>query len=223
LNSRIFIIGFLCLCRFLNAQENIFALKPALGITACQVHGDSYSGFNKLGFMGGLYVEAKLSQKTSADLGIIFIQKGARKNPNPDAIPYPDYSFYYLNLNYVEVPLVLRYSIKKVFITAGGSFAYLINYHEENELGDITGYAPFNKQEYSFNIGLGMKLGPKMDVEVRSNNSFMTIRPWKIKSNVFYPNWLARKFSNGLYNNILEIIVSYKINLKRRTTANEEA
>jgi hypothetical protein len=197
-------------------------LKPALGITACQVHGDSYSGFNKLGVTGGLYVNAIFTEKTSADLGIIFIQKGARKNPNPDAKPNPDYSAYYLNLNYIEIPLVVRYAPNRFFLTAGLSYAYLMGYYEANELGNITGYSPFLKDEYSLNIGAGVKVGKKTDLEIRSNNSFMTIRPWKIKSNVYYPNWLARKFSNGLYNNILEIVFTYKIDFKKTTSSGEE-
>lgn len=179
-------------------------------MTACQIHGDTYNGYHKIGLVGGFFVSAELSEKTSADLGIIFIQKGSRKNINPDK---NDYSYYYLNLNYVEVPFVLRYKINKYYVTGGASFGYLISHYEESNSGVNVGFLPFEKYEYSFNVGLGRKLGERWDVEVRSNNSFKTIRKFQIPVNYYINNWVARKFNKGYYNNILEIIFSYRINL----------
>ena len=40
-------------------------------------------------------------------LSFLFIQKGARKNQNPSK---GDYSAYYLNLNYLEVPVLITYT-----------------------------------------------------------------------------------------------------------------
>jgi len=202
-----------------SQQTSKFSLKPTLGISACQVHGDNYSGYNKLGLVGGLYVNAALKKQTSLELGIIFIQKGARKNQNPAKF---DYNYYYLNLNYVEVPLILRWQHKKFFFTGGVSFAYLINYYEASEVGNLTGMYPFKSSEYSFNLGIGVALTPKLAVEVRSNNSFLTIRPWPTSYRPFYNNIIATTFNNGSYNNILQIAFTYKLNPKKNREPKEE-
>ena len=202
-----------------SQETSKFSLKPMLGITACQVHGDNYSGYNKLGFTGGLYVNAAIKKQTSLELGIIFIQKGAQRNPNPTKF---DYTAYYLNLNYVEVPLLIRLQPKKFFFTAGVSFAYLINYYEATEIGNITGMFPFKSTEYSFNLGLGMMITPKLAVEVRTNNSFLTIRPWPSSFRPYYNNVIARQFNNGSYNNILQMLFTYKLGGKKNSEPKNE-
>jgi hypothetical protein len=197
-------------------------LKPSLGLTASQVHGDAYSGYHKLGITGGVYVNAALSKITSAELGMIFIQKGSRKNQN---IEKGDYTAYYFNLNYVEIPLYLRFQPNKFFITVGVSFAYLINYYEANEFGDITGYAPPLKQEYSVNLGVGAEITQRVSFELRTNNSFITIRPYGgafTAKNVYTNNFIAKQFIKGYYNNILEMVFFYKIGGKQKTEPTSE-
>lgn len=218
MNLRVFIIIFFIAFSVAKAQiASKFSLKPSVGITACQVHGDNYNGYNKVGAMAGLYVNAALKEKTSLEFGIIFIQKGARKNQNPDKF---DYRFYYLNLNYVEVPLIVRWQHNKFFFTLGGSFAYLINYYEASEIGQLTGMHPFKSTEYSLNTGFGMMLTPKIGVEVRANNSVVTIRPFT-GFRPYYNNPLARYFNNGSYSNIIQIAFTYKINSKNSRESQE--
>src|SRR3954470_18407280 len=62
------LIIFVLLQSVLSAQEDrqrVFTLLPALGMNACQVHGDNYSGYNKFGFFGGAAVNARLNNQTS--------------------------------------------------------------------------------------------------------------------------------------------------------------
>lgn len=210
---------FVAISSLKSQQTSKFSLKPMLGISASQVHGDNYSGYNKLGFAGGLYVNAAFKKQTSIELGIIFIQKGARRNQNPEKF---DYRFYYLNLNYVEVPLLLRWQHKKFFFTGGLSFAYLINYYEASEIGNLTGMFPFKSNEYSFNLGIGMMFTPKLGVEVRANNSFITIRPWPNSFRPYYNNVLASYFNNGSYSNILQIAFTYKLGGKKTNEPKDE-
>jgi hypothetical protein len=197
-------------------QERIFSLKPGAGITACQIHGDSYNGFNKFGVSAGTSVNAILSKKASLDMGFFFIQKGARHNPNFEK---GDYTFYRVNLNYLEMPLLLNYKLNKdYFITLGPSAGYLINYQEANEVSDVTGIYPFRKEEWSVNFGLGRSLlKNKMHIEVRSNNSIAAIRPYGVRATtVFFPNPVARYFNKGLYNNILFVLLTYQIKFTKK-------
>lgn len=182
------------------------------GVSPAQIHGDSYSGFNKLGGIGGIGIETQFNQKTSLNVAFQFIQKGARKNQNPQK---NDYAFYYLNLNYLEVPINFAYTQKKIIVDIGVSAAYLINYYEGSDVGNLTGLYPFNTFDYSVKVGLGYNINPKWFVNVRSSNSFMTIRPNRVKQAIYYNNIIARTFNKGYYNNILEITLGYRIKPKK--------
>ena len=204
----------------LSAQDNtksIFTLKPALGINGCQVHGDNYSGYNKLGLFTGIAVNAKLKNKSSLDIGFYFSQKGAKHNPLPSK---GDFSYYRLNLDYLDMPILFNFNVNPVyFITVGPSIAYLINYSETINYVNFTGAYRFNKFETGVNIGLGRKiLKDKCFIEVRSSNSITAVRDYGTIANlVFYPNPVARFFNKGFYNNILTLIVAYNIDFKRKS------
>ena len=203
---------------FLAAQtaDPVFTLKPSVGFNACQVHGDSFSGYNKFGGFGGVAVNARLKSRLSLELGFYFSQKGARHNPNPDK---GDYSYYRLNLNYIDMPLSLRYAVNATyFITLGPSIAYLISHSENINYIDRTADSKFNSTELGVNFGLGRKLKERFSVEVRSSNSIRAIRSYGAVANlVFFPNPVARFFNKGFYNNILTLLVSYKLNFKKKS------
>jgi len=110
------------------------------GVSPAQVHGDAYSGYHKLGGMGGIGIESVFSEKTSANLSFLFIQKGAQKNQN---LSKGDLTAYYLNLNYLEIPILFTYTQKKFLFDIGLSAAYLINYYEADQNMVFTGMFPF--------------------------------------------------------------------------------
>lgn len=184
-----------------------------LGVSPSQVHGDKYSGFHKLGFMGGLGIETKLNEQAGMSLSFLFIQKGAQKNQN---IEKGDLEYYYLNMNYVEVPLLISYTPKKYIFDIGISAGYLINYTEASEAGNFTGTYPFNKFDYSVKIGLGYNISRRWFANLRSSNSFITTRPNRIKQAVYYNNLIARTFNKGYYNNILEFTIGFRIIPKKK-------
>lgn len=200
----------LCFCaqETIPAKKNAFNLLVMAGVSPSQVHGDAYSGFHKLGAMGGIGVESVFSENFSANLSLQFIQKGARKNQN---LEKNDLSYYYLNLNYIEAPILVTYTQKKFLFDIGVSAAYLINYYEASEAGNFTGTYPFQNFDYSVKIGLGCNITPKWFVNFRSSNSFITTRPNRIKQAVYYNNIIARTFNKGYYNNILEFTLGYRI------------
>lgn len=200
----------LALCS--QEKSNTFNLLVTAGVTPSQVHGDAYSGFHKLGAMGGVGVESVFSDKWSANLSFWFIQKGARKNQNTEK---NDYTYYYLNMNYLEVPVMLVYQQKKFLFDAGLSAGYLINYYEGSEAGNLTGMYPFLRFEYSVKIGLGYAITPKWSVNLRSSNSFITTRPNRTRQAIYFNNIIARTFNKGYYNNILEFAVTYRIRTKK--------
>lgn len=194
----------------------MFNLLVTAGVSPSQVHGDLYSGFNKVGAIGGVGVEAVFSKKASMNLSFLFIQKGAKKNQN---LEKNDLTAYYLKLNYLEVPLLVTYTHKRFLFDIGASIAYLINYYEADQNMVFTGLYPFQSFDYSVKIGLGVNLSPKWFVNFRSSNSFITIRPNRIKQSVYYNNFIARTFNKGYYNNILEFTLGYRIKTKKNNVA----
>ncbi len=210
------LILFLFSIKLFSQNNSVFTLKPSLGINGCQIHGDNYSGYNKVGVFAGTAVNARLKNKASFELGFYFSQKGARRNPNPGK---GDFDFYNVTLNYIDMPLSFRFNVNpKYFITLGPSVAYLINYKENINYTDFTGQYPFNKLETGVNIGLGRKIKDKFYIEVRSSNSITSIRDYGVLANkVFYPNPVARFFNKGFYNNILTLMFSCNIDFKKKS------
>ena len=209
---------FFCLSFSVFGQEkqNAFNLLIMAGVSPSQVHGDMYSGFRKLGGMGGVGVETVFNEKASMNLSFLFIQKGARKNQN---LEKNDLNYYYLNLNYIEVPILVTYTQKKFLFDLGVSAAYLINYYEASEAGNFTGMFPFQKYDFSVKVGLGLNISPKWFVNFRSSNSFITTRPNRVRQAIYYNNIIARTFNKGYYNNILEFTLGYRIKTKKNTVA----
>lgn len=194
-------------------QENnssVFTLKPSLGINGCQIHGDTYSGYNRLGLFGGVAVNAFLNDKTSVELGFYFSQKGAKHVPNKSR---PDY--YKLSLNYIDLPLLLRYHVnKRYFITLGPSLAYLFKYKENQNYVDVTGWYKYNSVELALVTGLGRDINDMFQVEVRFSNSLLPIRTFQ--SPIYYPNPVARFFNQGYYNNIVTLMLTYKLGKRKK-------
>jgi hypothetical protein len=204
-----------------DPPEGVFSLKPSAGLNACQVHGDSYSGFNKAGVFAGFAVNARLTKRASLEMGFYYSQKGARHKQNPEK---GDYSYYFVNLNYVDVPLTFHYFLNKdYFFTAGPSLALLISYKEIVNGSDYSGVYPFSLTEVGINVGLGKKIKEKFYVEVRSSNSISPIRSYGVlATKVFYPNPIAQAFNKGLYNNIITFILSYKFNIKKKKSEQDQ-
>jgi hypothetical protein len=195
---------------------SIFTLKFNLGINGCQVHGDTYDGYDKGGLYAGLGLNMSFSKVHQGEIGFVFSQKGARKNSNPSK---GDYDSYYLNLNYLDMPLLYRLNLnKRWFITLGPSVAYLISYREMDDGTDVTGTAmgnEFNKFELAVNAGLGARIRNGFEVELRTTNSILPVHDFGPgASNVYYQNPVAQLFNEGFYNNILTLFVSYTIKKK---------
>jgi len=121
------------------AQSN-FKAGLLGGIIGSQVSGDNLSGFNKPGLVVGTFVSRKLkNEKASFEFQITYIQKGSRKQVHPDK---GDLTFYLLRLNYIEVPLLLKYKIKKFTYEFGPSAASLLKYTVQDQYGYIPSSSP---------------------------------------------------------------------------------
>ncbi|MCX6290137.1 MAG: porin family protein [Bacteroidetes bacterium] len=155
---------------FLPAQD--FHAGVIAGMTTTQVDGDRLSGFNKAGLVFGGFVNRKLSESTSLQLEIMFIQKGSRKPPTND-----DPSLYEIHLNYFEVPVLFKFIVVPKFeFEAGASAAALVFSEEDNENGQLQTLVPFNKIDFCAHAGFNYPFTDHLTFNSRFSYSIVPIR-----------------------------------------------
>jgi hypothetical protein len=204
MQKAVFVIFFLGLTMFSYAQR--FTGGILAGINATQVDGDTYFGYNKLGFMGGVYVYTPVSENLNAGLEIKCMGKGANK-PSTEADP----TLYTSHLNYIEVPVILRYQTKyKVFFEGGLGLGYLFSHYEEDATGELPAdQSPhFKKYEFSFLLGLGYNLTQRLSARLRYSYSIVPI--------IDYPKATTTTYFNqgGAYNNVFSMGLFYDLKKK---------
>ena len=177
------------------------------GISTSQISGDALSGFDKAGFMVGVGVVTSISKnnKTMMGMEIYDIQKGSRK---PSRLDKGDPAFYRLRLNYVEIPLYLKYAANDHFqFFIGGALGVLTGSNEENENGKVAYQVPFNKFDVSVTGGLEYLLSANWRMGIRLIQSVTPVRDFSGNAQTF--------FNNGQYNNVVAFAVSYLFKSKK--------
>jgi hypothetical protein len=115
----------------------IFAFKPAhaqkvlggisVGMNLTQVDGDEFYGFRHVGLNFGPMVMVPFGKNKnwSVSMELLYSQKGSYHNGSTDSTTYR------LNLDYIDIPVMVHFTDKKI-ISAGLGFCYgqLINKSE---------------------------------------------------------------------------------------------
>ncbi|MEK6616790.1 MAG: porin family protein [Bacteroidota bacterium] len=194
------------------AHSQQFKVGLLGGISTSQVDGDTYAGYDKAGFFAGGFVTKKFfsESKWSASFEITYIQKGSRKIPHPDK---GDYSEYKLNLNYAEVPILIKYAFSvpdsaskqkiKFQLEGGVAVGALVQSKE----GPVLGGVPFQKFDYSTILGLNYFLSEHTGFNVRYEYSIFPVRKGSIAQ--YYQNWTYKFLKPGYYNNLLIFSLHY--------------
>ncbi len=171
------------------------------GLSATQVDGDTYSGYDKAGAIAGGWAEVLLSGQSSFRLEMNYIQKGSRHNPDSEK---GDYKFLLIKLGYVEMPMLYRYTMKnRFFLETGPSLGVLL--HSHSEVDYLPSGNPFRIMDVSFQAGVGYHFTDKLQVGLRSGNSIYTIRKERVTGD------RRRFWGYGQYNNVLALQLSYTL------------
>tara|TARA_R110000868_G_scaffold411552_1_gene705253 strand:- start:106 stop:729 length:624 start_codon:yes stop_codon:yes gene_type:complete len=169
------LILFLISFNFFSLSQNI-NVGVIAGINATQVAGDGYSGFNKAGVNIGGFAEFDISEKLNFQFEILYSQKGSRRNPKTDE---GDTEFFLLRMDYIEVPLMVRFENNKFTYEAGAYFGQLVNSYLENENGPFT-VPPENNQllerDLGLLIGLNFNFTENLIMNWRFSNSILPVR-----------------------------------------------
>lgn len=183
-----------------NVSSQGFEGGAFAGFTGSQVDGDTYSGYNKLGFVGGIYVKRALSEKTSLKMEFKYIMKGAAKK-----VTNADPNVYSLTLNYFELPLLFEYkTVRQLSVEAGLAVGYLwlatIKYNDGSGFPD----PPYNTLDYSGILGVYYYFNEKWAMNIRFAYSLIPIQDLRESSSAL------ENYTNVKYNNLLSMSVYYK-------------
>ena len=197
------ILIFLTLAAFQAGAQNF---KSGLmgGIVTSQVSGDDISGFHKAGILGGGFVNIKVGDSSAVELEILYVQKGSLQAQNLEkGKPY-----YRLKVNYVEVPLLYKFRIRRFTYELGASIGFLIN----SKVSDIYGEypqgtpesRPFNKTETSVCAGLSYRIFNHFSLGWRFTNSVLPIRD--------HYSGATYRLNLGQYNTAMYLALRYDFN-----------
>ncbi len=199
------LVFFLLISLSISSMAQRFEGGFLAGMVASQVDGDTYAGYNKLGFSAGAYVFTPLSSKTNIQVEIKYISKGANKKlTDQDIRQYTSY------LNYIELPVLLKLSTsKKIDWEAGIGFGYLFSFSERDENGVLPSEesAHFKPLELSALLGMNYAFTDHLSANIRFSYSILPI--------VKYGQTTARYFPSGAFNNLFNISVYYHLGGKR--------
>lgn len=172
-------------------------------ITGCPVKAEP-----RLAFMGGMWVQIKISKHWTMQAELTQIGKGTGLG-----LHQPRYGDYWLNLNYFEVPILFQYNKQNGYFEFGPSLAGLINVGEYIKGGAPpyqTDLYPFSKQDISFNLGTGYVFNEKWRVGVRLTHSLLPVRKQLPAT------------SHPIYNRGIILAVSRQINFKASKNKHSE-
>jgi opacity protein-like surface antigen len=169
------------------------------GLSASQVDGDRFSGYNKVGITAGAYFTRKINRKVNWKTEIRYIQKGAYEKSteiNP--------TFFKTSLHYAEIPMLAQYFYNnKIYLEAGLVPEILLASKEENEDGIIPAdqSKPFHRFTLEASAGAGYFLTNNIAAGFRYTYSVLTARD--------HASGQTYMFNRGQYNNVLSFTIYY--------------
>ncbi len=169
------------------------------GLSASQLDGDRSGGYHKAGLSFGIYTNAKINKYIDAQMELKYIQKGSKWESEDQSV------FYLSKLNYIELPLFLKYNfLNKFSANIGLAVGYLQKSTENKDrIGDEPADPPFDEFEFSGLAGIEYKIIENLFFNVRFNYSILPIRD--------HPGNQVYFLDRGQYNNALTFAVYYQI------------
>jgi hypothetical protein len=199
LKNRFNILGFLLFLPLFSFSQQ-FEGGAVAGLSASQVDGDTYWGFNKLGLLGGGWVRRMFTYTVGGQLEVRYIMKGAYESENvKDAI------YYKLVLHYADVPVLVNYHYReRVLFELGLSPEFLVYNREEDQYGQTPEDAPpFHLFNLSAIGGIGYVFLERFTANIRYNYSVIPIRE--------HASGQTYLLNRGQYNNVLTFSIYYQI------------
>jgi len=180
----------------------------SLGMNLCQVDGDEYYGFNKVGLNVGPMVSVPFGTKKqwSVSMELLYSQKGSYHYGDTDSTTFR------LNLDYAEIPIVLQYTDKQLISgVLGFSYGRLINYKEtkNNFYDSIYRYkTPLSNNEFAVIADLRIRVWNRLWANLRYQYTMKNFRTVEVNYTVPYQQPETRY----QYNNVITLRVTWVFN-----------
>ena len=177
------------------------------GITASQVDGDSYSGFNKLGATAGLFVNNHIEHDIYWQAEIKYVSRGVYKGPADN-----DPTLYKSAYHYLEIPLSVHYLYKeKLLLELGTSPEVLVGtiYWDESGKLDPSAYPDNRRFGLSVFAGVGYWFSDRMGFALRYTNSAIPFRD---------PQEWNNPQNRGFFHKVMSLSLAYRIGPRQSGT-----
>lgn len=167
-----------------NGNPKVFSAGAIAGANFCQVDGDNFAGYYKVGLNVGGIVYAKVRKNTALSMEILYSQKGAKSRYGrfgdlDSAIYINKYS---TNLNYAEIPVMINFfDVRRSHAGIGLSYGRLINSTETVSSDpvytrDLNKDYPFKKSDFQLIAGAQLHLWKGLFMNLRVQYSLVPIR-----------------------------------------------
>lgn len=199
-NMKRIVLFLLLISAKINAQEHFnWGLKE--GISRSQVSGITYKGFYKSGFTGGAFIKGRLAGNWTAAIDVMYVECGSLRR---SVYTKGHVNSYFLQLNYIQIPLLFQYHIARVGLEFGPGYGILMKIKEINVIDGISysGTQPFNQDEINFNFGVTYSFSSRFGYCLRYTNSIVPIRRNSFETD----KW----FQNGQKNNVFILCLTYE-------------
>ncbi|GLR19233.1 porin family protein [Portibacter lacus] len=166
----------LSLSTFASGQS-FFKGSVVFGANASQIDGDLLAGYHKIGLTGGVKVEFPVSSVLDLGIEFLYSQRGSRSQ----IIRNQFSPVSKININYIELPLILKWSdwwiedeaYYKFNIHGGISNGYLIS--SDFEDSPVSSNGKINSYDIGFLLGTGFAFTKNWTLTLRYNRSINTL------------------------------------------------
>ena len=167
------------------------------GMTASQIDGDTYAGYDKIGLTAGAYITRELTRQTGLKIELRYIQKGAyHKGPEQDP------GLYKLTVHYVELPVMYQYFLNdNIIFDAGLAPSVFLFYREEDQNGEFPGDNPFHTLGLDASIGANYKFTDHLIGGLRYSYSVVPVRD--------HASGQTYRLNRGQYSNMFSFSLYY--------------
>ncbi|MEI6883750.1 MAG: porin family protein [Bacteroidota bacterium] len=184
-----------------SAQRILGGLS--IGANFCQVDGDEFYGFRKVGLNFGPMVVLPFGKKKnwSMSMELLYSQKGSYHKGSTDSTSYR------LNLDYIDIPVMVHFTDKK-FISAGVGICYgqLIG-KSESTLPDSIVTTTNNFLPYDLSVlgEVSLRVWNRFWLNVRYQYSMLNLRTVTYTN----PNIKGDTWERNQYNNLISLRITY--------------
>lgn len=189
-------------------QKVKIGVKAGLNISSLAFDENEMNSSSRTGFTAGVMVEIPLAKNFSLQPELLYSQQGGKTSFFDSEVTNSNYKGT-LELNYLNIPLMLKYYVVKgLSVQAGPQIGILLkanNKYEDNFLG-YENHESFNLKDYStgidtsVNFGLGYQFKDKFYADLRYNISY---------SNVFKDGDANYFINQDMKNRVFQISLGY--------------